>query len=134
MFAAEVNFRAYMFTACQRSCGKVMFSQVSVCPQRGREGISGPRSILGGGKYTQGIVGIQTGVGIQGGRYISGGVSIQRGGGWYTRYLPPGTDISTTAGPNFFGDGALNENYLLTRHTQQKCLSLNAASWCLVRG
>ena len=81
MFAAEVNCRAYMFTARQRSCGKVMFSQVSVCPQRGREGISGPRSILGGGKYTQGIVGIQTGVGIQGGVGIPKGELVSNGGG-----------------------------------------------------
>ena len=36
----------YFIAARQRSCGKVMFTQVSVCP-RGVDGISGPMSFPG---------------------------------------------------------------------------------------
>ena len=52
-----------LVTARQRSCGKVVFSQVSVCPQGVgisvpmaflTVGISGPMSLLGGGEYVRG--------------------------------------------------------------------------------
>ena len=36
-----------MITALQLSCGKVMFSQVSVCHSRGGVGFSGAMSFLG---------------------------------------------------------------------------------------
>ena len=45
---ACVTYECTIITACQRSCGKVMFSQVSVC-SRGEGGYSGPMSLFGGG-------------------------------------------------------------------------------------
>ena len=89
-----------VFTARNTGCGKAMFSQVSVNLLTG-EGISGTRSLLGGGGQVYPRVGIQGGVGIpRGGRY--GGSRyipttttdilwwpskhVRLAGGWYTSY------------------------------------------------
>ena len=45
---ACVTYECTIITACQRSCGKEMFSQVSVC-SRGEGGYSGPMSLFGVG-------------------------------------------------------------------------------------
>ena len=47
------QFCEIIFNTRQRSCGKIMFSQVFVCPRKGVQGISGPMSFPGVGGYVQ---------------------------------------------------------------------------------
>ena len=89
-----------VFTARNTGCGKAMFSQVSVNLLTG-EGISGTRSLLGGGagipegRYPRGCRYTQGGGRYGGSRYIPTTTTdilwwpskhVRLAGGWYTFY------------------------------------------------